>query len=154
MGDEGHFWLGSFCREDATSNKFPREAIAVSDIMTLVNDLPNNIPNNSHMLYLLEFYLDRKEVPVELDLICQSNDSGKFWAVFGGYNQYVFKILPVLEHTYVREIVSDPSNNTISYTLNDINTGKSETFVLNQKANIKGMQDIFDRFKIHSLKIS
>ena len=104
------------------------------------------------MLYLLEFYLDTKEVPCRLDLICSYNDDGRFWAVFGGNNQYEFKMLPVLGHSYVREIISDPSNSRIKYILNDINEGKSETFVLNQQTGIKGMQDITGRFRINSLK--
>ena len=141
---DGHFWLGSLCREDATSNKFPNEVTAVSDIITLKDNKGNKPPNNSWMLYLLEFYLDRKELPVELDLICSINDNGKFWAVFGGYNQHQFKMLPVLGHSYVREIISDPSNGTINYVLNDINIGISETFNLSQQVDIKGMHDIFD----------
>lgn len=150
--NDGHFWLGSLCREDATSNKFPKDTTAVSDIITLISDLPMDIPSNSYMLYLLEFYLGRKEVPVELDLICSFNDDGRFWAVFGGNNQYEFKMLPVLGHSYIREIISDPGNSTINYILNDINVRKSETFVLNQQTVIKGMQDVSDRFGIHSLK--
>ncbi|MGA9150480.1 MAG: hypothetical protein WBZ36_07875, partial [Candidatus Nitrosopolaris sp.] len=145
----GHFWLGSFCSEDASSNDFPRDVIAVSDLITLLNDLGNRIPNESHMLYLLEFYLGnkklpKKEVPVELDLICEFDDDDKFWAVFGGNNQYEFKMSPVLGHSYVREIVSDPSSTTINYILNDINTGVSETFVLNQQTEIKGIENISD----------
>jgi hypothetical protein len=148
---DGHFWLGSFCTEDGISNDFPKDVIAVSDLITLLNDLENRIPNESHMLYLLEFYLGNnkvpeKEVPVELDLICEFDKNeisyNSFWAVFGGNNQYEFKISPVLGHSYVREIVSDPNSTTINYILNDINTGVSETFVLNQQTGIKGIEDI------------
>lgn len=146
-----HFWLGSLCKENSTST-FPREVIAVSDEITIMEDLGRRVPDNSWMLYLLGFYLDKKEVPVELDLICGFNDDGRFTAVFGGNNQYVFEMPLSVGHSYLREIIADGDNGTIMYLLNDLNTGVSETFELSQSSNIKGLEDISKSFEISNLK--
>jgi hypothetical protein len=131
---------------------FPQNVTAVSDILTIVGDLGNKIPKPSWMLYLLEFYLNKKEIPVELDLVCSFNDDGKFVAVFGGNNQYTFKITPKVGHSYVREIIADNTSNAINYILNDLNTGESETFELNEGSSIKGLENISEHFRINNLK--
>ncbi len=68
-----HFWVGSFCGIlNDTNGKpaFPRGVIAVSDIITLIEDLGNQIPDKSWMLYLLELF-NRQDIAIELNLICQ-----------------------------------------------------------------------------------
>lgn len=80
------------------------------------------------MLYLLEFYLDAKEIPVELDLVCSFDDDDELNAVFGGNNQYAFKIPPIVGHSYVREIMADGNSSTIKYMLNDLNSGSQKPF--------------------------
>ncbi|MCC2648667.1 MAG: hypothetical protein K0R16_1470 [Nitrososphaeraceae archaeon] len=46
-----HYWLGSFCRVlDKHKPLFPRSVIAVSDIITLIADNGNQIPDKSWML--------------------------------------------------------------------------------------------------------
>jgi hypothetical protein len=44
------------------------------------------------MLYLLEFYIDKfNQIPVELNLTCSIDGSGKFVATFGGQDQFAFE---------------------------------------------------------------
>jgi hypothetical protein len=104
-----HFWVGSFCGvlDDRGSNKpaFPRGVIAASDIITLVEDMGNQIPDKSWMLYLLELF-NSQNTPAELNLICSFNNDGKFDAILNGVNQYQFKqIFPIVGHSYVRQII-------------------------------------------------
>jgi hypothetical protein len=73
-----------------TSLVFPRGVIAVSDIITLFEDIGNQIPDKSWMLYLLEIF-NKQNIPAELNLICSFNNDGKFDAIFNGVNQYQFK---------------------------------------------------------------
>ena len=52
-----HFWVGSFCGilDDSNSKPaFPRGVIAGTDIIRLIEDMGNQIPDKSWMLYLLE----------------------------------------------------------------------------------------------------
>lgn len=152
MSDQDfHYWLGSRCRQSQNS-MFPQDVTAVSDILTIVHDLDNKIPKPSWMLYLLEFFLDKREIPVELDLVCSSNDDGKFVAVFGGNNQYTFNIIPKVGHSYVREIIADNTKNEISYIINDLNTGDWDDFMLNEGSSIKGLESISKNFGINNLK--
>src|ERR1051325_9853207 len=110
-----HYWLGSYCRESSALNRYPQKVVAVSDIITIMEDTQKQSPDKSWMLYLLEFFIDNtKKIPVELDLICSFNNDGKFNAVFGGHNQHEFSIFPKVGHSYVREIVCDPVNNSIN----------------------------------------
>jgi len=55
-----HFWVGSFCGilDDSGRNKlvFPTGIIAVSDTIILIEDLGNQIPDKSWMLYLSELF--------------------------------------------------------------------------------------------------
>jgi hypothetical protein len=54
-----HFWVGSFCSIlDGSSSKpaFPREVIAATDIIGLIEDMDNQIPDKSWMLYLLKLF--------------------------------------------------------------------------------------------------
>lgn len=131
-----HFWLGSYChvRSDDTL-AHPTQVTAVSDIITLVSDLGNSIPDKSWMLYLLELF-NAQQVPVELNLICSFNDNGKFHAIFGGVNQYEFKIKPIVGHSYQRQIIMEPSEDRISYHLKDNTSGESDSFILQQNKNL------------------
>jgi len=65
-----HYWVGSFCRitdKKQRASIFPAGATAVSDVIKIVADLGNQIPDKSWMLYLLELFTIRN-VPIELNL--------------------------------------------------------------------------------------
>lgn len=96
--EDYHFWAGSYCREDFLSNRYPEKVAAVSDIITIMEDMHKQPPDKSWMLYLLEFFLDNtKKIPVELDLICAFDDDGTYNAIFGGHNQHEFSVLQRLD---------------------------------------------------------
>lgn len=134
MAQQNHFWSGSLCRasDNADRDAFPIGVIRVSDVIRLTSDLGNQIPNKSWMLSLFEFFIDKKRnVPLELDMICQFDNQNYFEAIFGGHNQYRYtQILPVVGHSYKREILLQPNNLSITYNLTDLNTGQHESFEL------------------------
>jgi hypothetical protein len=130
-----HYWVGSFCQAIDKHNKalFPAGVVAVSDIITPIVDIGNKIPDKSWMLYLLELF-NIQNIAVELNLICSFNNDGKFDAIFNGVNQYQFKqIQPLVGHSYLRQIILNYSKQCIGYSLQDQNTGQSETFDLQLK---------------------
>jgi hypothetical protein len=129
-----HFWVGSFCGIlDSRNNKpaFPRGAIAVTDVIALVEDLSNQIPEKSWMLYLLELFNKQQNIAIELNLICQFDNQNYFEAIFNGVNRYRFKeVLPILGHSYLRQIIMNSQKGCISYLLEDRNTKQTERFDL------------------------
>jgi hypothetical protein len=129
-----HFWVGSFCGIlDSRSNKpvFPRGAIAVTDVIALVEDIGNQIPEKSWMLYLLELFNKQQNIAIELNLICQFDNQNYFEAIFNGVNRYRFKeVLPILGHSYLRQIIMNSQKEAISYILEDRNTKQTERFDL------------------------
>jgi hypothetical protein len=131
-----HYWVGSFCHIiDRNNNKFlfPEQVVAISDIITLIADIGNKIPNKSWMLYLLELF-NIENIAVELNLICSFNNEGKFDAIFNGVNQYQFKeIQPIVGHSYLRQIILNYERQCISYLLQDKNANQSERFDLKLK---------------------
>ena len=139
-----HFWAGSFCRcysviafehKDNPELSFPSAVVGASDIIRICKDLGNNIPDNSWMLYLLELFdsgaTDNNHRPIELNLICQFNECDNFWAIFAGVNRYKFtKVLPIVGHSYIREIILHKHDNSIEYRLMDLNDSNAiERFV-------------------------
>lgn len=149
----GHYWIGSYCKENSTLNRYPQKVVAVSDIITLMDDTHKQPPDKSWMLYLLEFYLDKtkpKPIPVELDLICEFDNDGKFTAVFGGHNQHDFTLPPKIGHSYIREILCDSVSHQISYDIIDLNTGETQSFELNNE-NITDKQSIFSEYDINKM---
>lgn len=127
-----HFWVGSFCYvlDNVRRTVFPRGVIAISDIITIVEDAGNQIPDKSWMLYLLELF-NIQDVAVELNLICQFDDQDYFEAIFRGVNQYRFrKVLPIVGHSYLRQITMNSQGHSVGYLLNDSNTGLKERFDL------------------------
>lgn len=131
-----HFWSGAYCYVQQNNKMFfPDQVKSVSDVITLVSDLGNKIPDKSWMLYLLEAF-NSQRVPVELDLICSFNDDGKFHAIFGGINQYEFKVKPVVGHSYLRQITMEPTKRGISYHLKDDATGETDSFFLQMSDNL------------------
>jgi hypothetical protein len=156
---QNHFWAGSACGLKDLDNAYPCNVVAVSDILTIKQNLENQIPNNSWMIYMLELFIGKnfrqygriQPVPLELDLFCQFDDKINFTAVFNGYNQYNFKkILPRVGHSYQREIVLNPGKRIVSYRLKNIDTGESESFDLSA-SNMNGSVD--DKVKIHLAKV-
>ena len=129
-----HFWVGSFCGIlDSSSNKptFPRRAIAATDVIALVEDVGNQIPDKSWMLYLLELFNKQQNIAIELNLICQFDSQNYFEAIFNGVNRYRFKeVLPILGHSYLRQIIMNSQKECISYLLQDRNTKQMERFDL------------------------
>lgn len=129
-----HFWVGSFCGIlDGSSNKpaFPRGAIAVTDVIALIEDVGNQIPDKSWMLYLLELFNKQQNIAIELNLICQFDSQNYFEAIFNGVNRYRFKeVLPILGHSYLRQIIMNSQKECISYLLQDRNTKQIERFDL------------------------
>ena len=90
-----HFWVGSFfcCysvivveRKDNPKFYFPSDVVGASDIIRICEDLENNIPDKSWMLYLLELSdsgaTNNNHRPIELNLISQFNEYDNFWAIF------------------------------------------------------------------------
>jgi hypothetical protein len=148
-----HFWVGSLCLRAPPSPSFssttltsvfssiaarikpppspsyPSNVIAVSDTLTILEDLGNHIPDKSWMLYLLELFDKNTAAAVELDLICQFNDRDNFWAIFRGINRYKFtKVLPAVGHSYLREIIMKKEKKSIEFSLTDLGTKQNETF--------------------------
>ena len=102
-----HFWVGSFCGIlDGSSNKpaFPRRAIAVTDVIALIEEIGNQIPEKSWMLYLLELFNKHRNIAIELNLICQFDNQNYFEAIFNGVNRCGFKeVYPYLViHTFIK----------------------------------------------------
>jgi hypothetical protein len=133
-----HFWVGSYClvaRKDEAKTRnqkpiFPGGVVSVFDTLTIVADMANNIPDKSWMLYLLEIF-NSQDIVVELNLICQFDGQDYFEAIFRGVNQYRFKrILPVVGHSYNRQILLDSQSRTIRYILTDKNIEQYEIFDL------------------------
>ncbi len=125
-----HFWSGSYCYVQNNSKTFfPNQVTSISDVITIVSDLGNHIPVKSWMLYLLEAF-NSQQVPIELNLICSFNDNGKFHAIFGGVNRYEFKVKPVVNHSYLRQIIMEPTKHRVRYHLNDITTDETDSFFL------------------------
>jgi hypothetical protein len=127
-----HFWVGSFCciLDDNYKPAFPNGVIAVSDIITLIEDIGNQIPDKSWMLYLLEIF-NKQNIPAELNLICQFDNQDYFEAIFNGVNRYRFKeVLPILGYSYLRQIIMNSQKQSISYLLEDRNTKQTERFDL------------------------
>ena len=108
---------------------FPNQVTSISDVITIVSDLGNHIPDKSWMLYLLEAF-NSQQIPIELNLICSFNDDGKFHAIFGGVNRYEFKVKPLVNHSYLRQIIMEPAKHRVLYHLNDNTTGETDSFVL------------------------
>jgi len=129
-----HFWVGSFCGVlDNTGNSkatFPRQVVAASDTIALIEDMGNQIPDKSWMLYLLELF-SNENIAIELNLICQFDNQDYFEAIFNGVNRYRFKeILPLVGHSYLRQIIMNSQIECISYLLEDRNTMQTERFDL------------------------
>jgi hypothetical protein len=128
-----HYWVGSFCRAKENNNKgpfFPTGVIATCDIIKIVKDLGNQIPDKSWMLYLLELF-NRQNLAMELNLICQFDNQDYFEAIFQGINRYRFKeVLPNVDNSYMRIITMDKMNRQIKYILTDQSSKQSESYSL------------------------
>jgi hypothetical protein len=136
-----HFWVGALCfLQNKGKISFPSQVVAISDIITIVSDLGNKIPDKSWMLYLLELF-NKQNIPIELNLICSFNDDGKFHAIFGGVNRFEFKeIRPKVGHSYLRQIIMNQKTGSIVYLLEDTTDDKSEKYVF----QINGKEFIFE----------
>jgi hypothetical protein len=133
---DNKFWLGSYCR---LGSEYPGDVTAISDVIRIVNDTGNQAPDDSWMLCLLEFYIDKlKQVPVELAF----KDNGEFTAIYGGQDQHTFKQrVSNMGGSYRREIRIDPNKRIVNYNLTDLQTGQPEGFQL-EEANIKNHENI------------
>jgi hypothetical protein len=142
---QSHFWIGSFCRCKSKGRYyFPSGTVAASDIITLVNDLGNRIPNKSWMLYLLEIF-NSQNIACELNLICQFDGQDYFEAIFQGRNQYRFKeVLPFIGHSYQRQIILNQAKSAISYILTDKTANHTELFELPVNNDSNSRKSRFD----------
>jgi hypothetical protein len=140
-----HYWVGSHCLVTDSKKGIPKEirpffplgVISVADRITIVKEMVNNIPNKSWMLYLLEIF-NMQDIALELNLICQFDGQDYFEAIFRGVNQYRFAhVVPIIGHTYNRQILSNPQNQTIRYSLTDNGTRQNEIYDLSMK-NVAG----------------
>lgn len=126
-----HYWVGSFCRIlDKTRGNplFPGGVTAISDIIKIVGDKGNQIPDKSWMLYLLELF-NIRNIPIELNLICQFDNQDYFESIFQGINRYRFKkVLPIVGHSYLRIIMMYEKNRLVRYSLTDQINGDTEIF--------------------------
>lgn len=136
-----HYWVGSHCLviDSEKSNPkrlksfFPLGVISVADRITIVNEKMNKIPGKSWMLYLLEIF-NTQGIALELNLICQFDGQDYFEAIFRGVNQYRFvHVLPVVGHTYNRQLFLDSHKQTVRYTLTDKDSGQHEIYDLSTK---------------------
>ena len=129
-----HFWVGSFCGIlDGNSSKptFPRGVIAATDIIALIEDMGKQIPDKSWMLYLLELFNNQNNIAIELNLICQFDNQDYFEAILNGVNRFRFKeVIPILGHSYLRQIIMNSQKECISYLLEDRNAKQTERFDL------------------------
>ncbi|MBI3639464.1 MAG: hypothetical protein HY223_04025 [Thaumarchaeota archaeon] len=119
-------------KEDGVSDL--SQYMGISDVITVVSDLGNKIPDKSWMLYLLELF-NKQHIPVELNLICSFNDDGKFHAIFEGENKYEFKIKPIVGSSYLRQIIMEPSKQRIGYHLRDEISGQTDSFFFDVNGN-------------------
>ena len=72
-----------------------------------------------------------QNVAIELNLICQFDSQNYFEAIFQGVNQYRFgQVLPIVSHSYFRQIIMNSQRQTISYLLEDQNSKQTERFEL------------------------
>ena len=70
-------------------------------------------------------------IAIELNLICQFDNQNYFEAIFNGVNRYRFKdVLPVVGHSYLRQLIMNSQKECISYLLEDRNTKQTERFDL------------------------
>jgi hypothetical protein len=123
---------------------FPRGVSAISDIITLIEDMGNQIPDKSWMLYLLEIF-NRENISVELNLICQFDNQDYFEAIFGGVNRYRFKqVLPIFGHSYLRQIIMNSQKRSVSYILEDQNTKQTESFDLSVNPFTMAKEFVFE----------
>ena len=122
-----HFWSGYYCLVDGDDITQIPQPVAISDVIMIISDLENKIPDKSWMLYLLELF-NKQHIAIELNLICSFNDDGKFHAIFDGVNRYEFKLKPIIGHSYLRQITMEPPKHRIGYRLMDQTTGQTESF--------------------------
>jgi hypothetical protein len=144
---QSHFWIGSFCHCNSKGRYyFPSGTVAASDIITLVNDLGNRIPDKSWMLYLLEIF-NSQNIACELNLICQFDGQDYFEAIFQGRNQYRFKeVIPSVGHSYQRHIIMNQAKSVIGYILTDKTANHTELFEfpVNSYSNTKTFKFDFE----------
>jgi hypothetical protein len=147
--------VGSYCMK---GTNFPDGVNSIGDVITIVKDLANQIPDNSWMLYLLEFFLPgptEKLVPAELNLTCSFNGNDKFFAYFGGQEQHEFDIVPIVGHSYRRQILIDPGKRVINYSLSDLQAAQSmETFDLKtgEEEGVHNVENIYNVYNLSSLE--
>jgi hypothetical protein len=140
-----HYWVGSHCLVTDSKKGFPKKirpffplgVISVADRITIVKEIVNNIPDKSWMLYLLEVF-NMQDIALELNLICQFDGQDYFEAIFRGVNHYRFAhVLPIIGHTYNRQILFNSQKQTIRYSLTDNDTRQNEIYDLSMK-NVAG----------------
>lgn len=141
---ESHCWVGSLCNiiKQGSIIRFPTNVVAVADVITILEDLGNEIPPKSWMLYLMEMFDKQNNIPVELNLISQFDGKNDFWAIFKGKNRYKFtKVLPSVGHSYLRQIImpNNNNNNIIEYQIYDLEYKIAECFNFQASGDEQGL---------------
>jgi hypothetical protein len=130
-----HYWIGSINNPQIFYRNYYNKFNIISDNFKIIQELKNDIPDKSWMLYLLEIF-NSQNIAVELNLISQFDNQNYFEAIFNGYNKYRFtKVVPETGNNYLRLIRFDKLKLTIEYKLKNLNTGIDEIFILNLSSN-------------------
>jgi hypothetical protein len=129
-----HYWIGSINNPQIYYKNHYNKFNIITDILRIVTELENRIPDKSWMLYLLEIF-NSQQIAVELNLICQFDNQNYFEAIFNGVNQYRFNnVLPKIGNSYIRQIKFNKFNRTIEYYMQDLENQIDESFILDVKA--------------------
>ncbi len=125
----GNFQNGALWEMNVDSNRqYHTKTISMSDIITIIDEYVNRIPDNSWMLYVIEIHA-KQNLMMSLSLICQFDNQNYFEAIFNGKNIYRFnRILPIKGLSYSREIKINYENQTIDFILINVKTKQCETY--------------------------
>ncbi len=130
-----HYWIGSINDPQLFYRDYFYKFNIISDNIKILEELKNNIPDKSWMLYLLEIF-NPQQIAVELNLISQYDNQNYFEAIFNGINRYRFtKVLPEVGHSYLRQIKFDKSKSSIKYYLKNLYNHTDEVYNLNMNGD-------------------
>lgn len=125
-----HYWTGYINNAQGYYRNYFNKFNLVSDNLRIIDKYDNNIPDKSWMLYLLEIF-DIQQIPIELNLICQFDEQDYFEAILSGINRYRFtKVIPIIGHTYYRQIKFNQFNQSIEFYLKNLNMQIDEIYTL------------------------
>lgn len=125
-----HYWIGYINNAQGYYRDYFRKFNLISDNFRIIDKFDNNIPDKSWMLYLLEIF-NVDQIPIELNLICQFDEQDYFEAILDGINRYRFtKVIPIVGHTYYRQIKFNKIDVSIEFYLKNLNMQMDEKYIL------------------------